>query len=155
MEKSEYIDYRNKLNTIYEKKINGIRISTNEIDTNMVKILQKFLFKNLILKNLELRKAKLEILQKMKKALHVIKELIKSFLTFMKTYFQKILTCSKTKLQFLNLLSIPQLVEDQARDCEFILSEKDLLLVLKSMLNNKLPSNDGLTKEFFEVFWGS
>ena len=91
----------------------------------------------------------------MKKALHVIKELIKSFLTFMKTYFQKILTCSKMKLQFLNLLSIPQLVEDQARDCEFILSEKDLLLVLKSMLNNKLPSNDGLTKEFFEVFWGS
>ena len=54
---------------------------------------------------------------------------------------------------FLNLVSIPQLTEDQSKDCEFILSEKDLLLVLKSMPNNKSPGNDGLTKEFYEVFW--
>ena len=56
-------------------------------------------------------------------------------------------------MQFLNLVSIPQLTEDQSRDCEFILSEKDLLLVLKSMPNNKSPCNEGLTKEFYEVFW--
>ena len=56
-------------------------------------------------------------------------------------------------MQFLNLVSIPQLTEDQFKDCEFILSEKDLLLVVKSMPNNKSPSNDGLTKEFYEVFW--
>ena len=55
-------------------------------------------------------------------------------------------------MQFLNLVSIPQLTEDQSKDCEFILFEKDLL-VLKSMLNDKSPSNDGLTKEFYEVFW--
>ena len=52
-------------------------------------------------------------------------------------------------MQFLNLVSIPQLTED----CEFILSEKDLLLVLNSMPNNKSPGNDDLTKEFYEVFW--
>ena len=56
-------------------------------------------------------------------------------------------------LQFFNLVSIPQLTEDQSRDCGFILSEKDLLLVLKCMLNNKSPGNDGLTKEFYGVFW--
>ena len=56
-------------------------------------------------------------------------------------------------MQFLNLVSIPQLTEDQSRDCGFILSEKDLLLVLKCMLNNKSPGNDGLTKEFDGVFW--
>ena len=56
-------------------------------------------------------------------------------------------------MQFLNLVSIPQLTEDQSKDCEFILSEKDLLLVLNSMPNNKSPGNDGLTKEFYEVFW--
>ena len=56
-------------------------------------------------------------------------------------------------MQFLNLVSIPQLTDDQSRDCEFILSEKDLLLVLKSMPNNKSPSNNGLTKEFYEIFW--
>ena len=52
-------------------------------------------------------------------------------------------------MQFLNLVSIPQLTEDQSKDCEFILSEKDLLLVLNSMPNNKSPGNDGLTKEFY------
>ena len=56
-------------------------------------------------------------------------------------------------MQFLSLLSIPQLAEDQSRDCEFILSEKDLLFVLKSLPNNDSPGNEGLTKEFYEVFW--
>ena len=56
-------------------------------------------------------------------------------------------------MQFLNLVSIPQLTEDQSRNCEFILSEEDLLLVLKSMPNNESPGNDGLTKQFYEVFW--
>ena len=55
-------------------------------------------------------------------------------------------------MQFLNLVSIPQLTDDQSRDCEFILSEKDFFLVLKSMSNNESPSNDGLTKESYEVF---
>ena len=56
-------------------------------------------------------------------------------------------------MQFLNLISIPQLKADQSRDSEFILPEKDLLLVLKSVSNNKSPGNDGLTKEFYNVFW--
>ena len=55
-------------------------------------------------------------------------------------------------MQFLNLVSIPQLTEDQSKDCEFTLSEKDLL-VLNSMPNNKSPGNDSLTKEFYEIFW--
>ena len=55
--------------------------------------------------------------------------------------------------KFLNLVSIPQLAEDQSKDYEFILSEKNLLVDLKSMPYNKFPGNDGLTKEFYEVFW--
>ena len=55
-------------------------------------------------------------------------------------------------MQFLNLVSILQLTEDQSKDCESILSEKDLLLGLNSMPNSKPPGNDGLTKEFCEVF---
>ena len=59
------------------------------------------------------------------------------------------LNTSKNEImRFLNLVSIPQLTKDQSRDSEFILSEKDLLLVVKSMPNNKSPGNYGLTKEF-------
>ena len=56
-------------------------------------------------------------------------------------------------MQFLDLVSIPQLTEDQSKDCEFILPEKDLLLVLNSMPNDNSPGNDGLTKELYEVIW--
>ena len=49
-------------------------------------------------------------------------------------------------MPFLNLISIPQLAEDQSRDCEFMLSKKVLLLVLKSVPNNKSAGNNGLTK---------
>ena len=49
-------------------------------------------------------------------------------------------------MRFLNLVFISQLTEEQSRDCEFILSEKNLLLVLKSIPNNKSPGNDSLTK---------
>ena len=31
--------------------------------------------------------------------------------------------------------------------------ETDLFDSMKSMKNNKIPGNDGLTKEFYETFW--
>ena len=89
-----------------------------------------------------------------KKTIHVIKELIKNFFDFYKGLFSQNLNVSKNEImQFLNLVSILQLTEDQSRGCEFILSEKDLLLVLNSMPNNKSPGNDGLAKDSYEVFW--
>ena len=55
-------------------------------------------------------------------------------------------------IEFLNLIPIPQLTEDQSRDCEFMLSEKVLLLVLKSVPNNKSAGNNDLSKAFYKVF---
>ena len=92
---SEYIDCRNKLDKIYEHEMNGMRIRSKcdwyEYGENPSNFF-------LILKNLELHKAQFEILQKIKKTLHVIKKLIKNFLIFIKAYFQKILTCPRMKL---------------------------------------------------------
>ena len=51
--------------------------------------------------NLERSRAPQSTIRNIKKdgkGLHVIKELIKNFLTFIKTYFQKILTCPRMKL---------------------------------------------------------
>ena len=58
----------------------------------------------------------------MNKTLYVIKELIQDFY---KNLFSQNLSVSKNEImQFLNLVCILQLKEDQSRDCEFILSEK-------------------------------
>ena len=56
-------------------------------------------------------------------------------------------------MQFFVLICLSQLSEDQSGDCEFILSEKDFVLVLKSVSYNELPHSGGLTKIFYEVFW--
>ena len=45
------------------------------------------------------------------------------------------------------------LSENKAKRCEEDLNEKNLYDSLKSMQNDKPPSNDGLTKEFYETFW--
>ena len=55
-------------------------------------------------------------------------------------------------MQFLNLISTPQLRKDQSRDCEFIVFEKDLLLRWKSGSNNKLPGNNSIKSPLLSSF---
>ena len=54
---------------------------------------------------------------------------------------------------FLRHLNIPKLPKDKSKLCEEDLTEKDLYDSLKSMQKYKSPGNDGLTKEFYEIFW--
>ena len=130
IENLEYIDCRNKLDKIYEQKSNGIRIRSKcdwyeygDKSSNITKD---------------------------KKNLACHKRINQELFDFYKGLFSENLKVSENEtMQYLNLVSIPQLTED----CEFIMSEKDLLLVLNSMPNNKSPCNDGLTKEFYKVFW--
>ena len=132
----EYIDCRNKLHKIYEQKINGIRIRSKCDWYEYGERCSKYFL------NLEKTRVPQSTIQNItidKKNLICHKRINQDFFYFYKG--------------FLNLGSIPQLTEDQSKDCEFILSEKDLLLVLNSKPNNKSPGKDGLTKEFHEVFW--
>ena len=55
---------------------------------------------------------------------------------------------------FLNVIDLPKLSEDQVKLCEEELTEKDLYKSLRSMLNDKSPGKDVVTKEFYETFWG-
>ena len=90
--------------------------------------------------------------KKEKKKLTCHKRINQELFDFYKGLFSENLNVSKNEImQFLNLVSVPQLTEDQPKDCEFILPEKDLL-VLNSVPNNKSPGNNSLTKEFHEVF---
>ena len=67
--------------------------------------------------------------------------------------FSENLNVSKNKImQFLNLVSIPQLTEDQFKDCEFILSEKDLLLVVRVCRTINRPVTTVLQKNSMRFF---
>ena len=55
--------------------------------------------------------------------------------------------------QFLGLIQIPCLTEEQSAKCEILISKDELIYSLKNMPRNKSPGNDGLTKEFYETFW--
>ena len=147
MENLEYIDCRNKLDKIYEQKINGIRIRSKCDWYEHGEKSSKFF---LNLEKTRSTQSTIRNITKDKKNLTCHKKINQELFDFYKGLFSENLNVSKNEImQFLNLVSIPQLTED----CEFILSEKDLLLVLNSMPNNKSPGNDGLTKELYEVFW--
>ena len=50
--------------------------------------------------------------------------------------------------QFLGLIKVPRLTEEQSAKCEILISEDELICALKNMPKIKSPGNDGLTKEF-------
>ena len=87
MENLEYIDCRDKLDKIYEQKINGIRIRSKcdwyEHGEKSSKIF-------LNLEKTRSTQSTIRNITKDKKTLLVIKKLIKNFLIFIKAYFQKI-----------------------------------------------------------------
>ena len=43
--------------------------------------------------------------------------------------------------------------EDQSKRCEGLLSEHECYQALKDMDNGKTPGSDGLTSEFYKIFW--
>ena len=54
---------------------------------------------------------------------------------------------------YLAKIPLPKMTNEQTSSCAGIISEDEVFKSLKSMENNKLPGNDGLSKEFYECFW--
>ena len=54
---------------------------------------------------------------------------------------------------YLNTISFPKLTKEKSKTLDGGITEKELLIALQSMENNKSPGNDGLTKEFCITFW--
>ena len=72
---------------------------------------------------------------------------------YSKLFQRKISKSSSDCNNFLDTLNIPQISEEQKKDCDLDISIKDLENSLFSMYNNKSPGNDGLTAEFYKFFW--
>ena len=53
---------------------------------------------------------------------------------------------------YLNTISFPKLTKEKSKTLVGGITEKELLIALQSMENNKSPGNDGITKEFYITF---
>ena len=73
---------------------------------------------------------------------------------FYKNLFKENLNTSKEAISsFLENINLSTLTNEQALECEGIISKTELLKSLKSMKNDKSPGNDGITKELYKFFW--
>ena len=72
---------------------------------------------------------------------------------YQKLFKKSVFKTTNEILQFLEVIELPKISNDQLLICEKEISENDLFLSLKGMENNKSPGNDGFTKEFYDNFW--
>ena len=81
-------------------------------------------------------------------------KLIIIFILFFNYLYRETLSFSSNKLgTYLNTISFPKLAKEKSKTLDGGITEKELLIALQSMENNKSPGNDGLTKEFYTTFW--
>ena len=81
---------------------------------------------------------------------HKISKQIFSFYEFL--FSRKVQNQTDKIEAYSELIPLLKLTNEQTISCEGIISENEVLKSLKSMKNNKLPGNDGLSKEFYECF---
>ena len=147
----QYIEYKERLNTIYSKKVIGIRLrskcdwyESGEKSTKLFLNLEKSRSSQGVVRSI--LKNKFEV----KHQSEINNELYK----FYKNLFKENLNTSKEAISsFLKNINLPTVTNEPALECEGIISETELLKVLKSMKNDKSPGNDRITKEFYEIFW--
>ena len=75
------------------------------------------------------------------------------FLFYKNLFSEKIENDTVVLKEFFDNVNIPKLSPEQINVCEGHITENELLDALKSMDNNKSPGNNGLTKEFYVLFW--
>ena len=81
-------------------------------------------------------------------------EINNNIFTFYQNLYSKQIDFKQNDLiNYLDKISLPSLSNGQKLICDVIATGKEIYDALKSMENNKTPGNDGLSKEFYEVFW--
>ena len=60
---------------------------------------------------------------------------------------------SNNLVTYLNTISFLELTKEKSKTLDDAITEKELLIALPSMENNKSPGNDGLTEESYITFW--
>ena len=147
----QYIEYKERSNTIYSKKVNGIQTRSKCDWYESWKKSTKFFF------NREKSRTSQGVVRsilnnkiEVKSQLEINNELYR----FYKNLFKENLNTSKEAIfSFLENINLPTLTNEQTLECEGIISETELLKALKFVKNDKSPRNDGIAKVLYEFFW--
>ena len=139
-----YLECKQKLQNIYIKKVNGIRIRSKcnwyingENSTNLFLNLEKYRATQGCLRTIIMNKKELSDSQQINDVLY------NSYQTLFKEKLFKSEECIQS---FLDKVSVPKLNENQTVKCEDAITECELLKALMSMHNDESPGNDGITK---------
>ena len=147
----EYDECKNKLEQIYQEKVDGIRIRSKCDWYEYGEKSSKFFL------NLEKNRATqnhIRTILSNEKEVDDQKEINNELYSFYKTLFSQKKQFPKHNFEsYLNQITIPKLTKERLQECEGEITEAELFKALQSMENNKTPGNDGLTKEFYVTFW--
>ena len=74
--------------------------------------------------------------------------------SFFNYLYKVTLSSSGNNLEnYLNAISFAKLAKEKSKTLDGETTEKELLIALQSIENNKSPGNDGLTKGFYITSW--
>ena len=81
----------------------------------------------------------------------------KEILQEAESYYKKLYDKKETQNSRINFFydSIKKLDETEKQTCEGLITELECAKALKGMQNNKSPGSDGITVEFYKIFWNT
>ena len=137
-----------ELTDILDKRINGLIIRSK---AQFVEISEK---NSKLFLNLEKKKSERKCLKQLKIDNNIITE-PKDILLQQKMFYHNLYKSkprSHSNINFFNT-NMNILNDEDKQLCEGFLTEIECFLALKEMKNNKSPGSDGLTTEFYKIFW--
>ena len=84
--------------------------------------------------------------------IHKSKEILQETKRFYSELYNNVPT-SNEDFDFFNNANVNKLSDIQQELCNGILTENECKIALKDMKNNKSPGSDGLSTEFYKIFW--
>ena len=148
-QQKEYLE--NKINGFYLEKAKGaqIRARIDYIEENEENLR---LFK--ALENSRQTKKNISSITINNKRITNNEEILKHEVEFYDTLYKSENINDNEISEYLNSIqNAPKLKENLAKQCEGNLTESECYSALFGMKNNKSPGSDGLTVEFYQIFW--
>ena len=146
--KEELDNKMKEFDKITENKLNGF------ITRSKAQIIEQNERNSKYFASLEKKKAESKIISR----LNVNGTLItnqKSILSEEKQFYEKLYSKKEQINSTIDFFdnSLPKLSENDRNSCEGILTEQECVKAIKEMKNQKSPGSDGITTEFYKLFW--